>query len=307
MPIKLSNWHKAIAAGLFAQLIWGVAGPMVKVVLYAVPPFSLLFLRCLFAALILFVIYEVKWSKTIKFTQIPFQDKKDIFWAGFYGVFLNIALYFMAQKLTTVSDAWIIGSSGTIFVVVLSYVFMRERLAKTVYLGIGLAFLGTLVIIGTPLLQAGTGSPLGNILMVGATLSAALSTFFTKRVVDKYPPLFITFCFFLVSVVCSLPFFLWEFVNQPTWMADLSGQSMLIITYLVLGSSILAYYFYTRSLVVLSPSIASTIAYSGAAISIGLSILFLHETLTIFFIVGAILIAIGLFLAETRHWASPRS
>lgn len=299
--MKLSSWQKAIAAGLLAQTIWGIAGPLVKIILYTVPPFSLLFLRCLFASLVLFGVYETKWSKKFSFSSIPFQDKKDIFWAGFYGVFLNIALYFWAQELTTVSDAWIISSSGTIFVVALSYLFLKERLSRTVYAGIGLAFLGTLVIIGTPLLKAGTGSPLGNVLMLGATLAASISTFYTKKVVSKYPPLLLTFFFFLISLIFISPFFLWEFTQFPLWISQLTFQSYLIIAYLVAGSSIGAYFLYNKSLVSLSPSIASTIAYSGAVISIGLSILFLNERLSIFFIIGTILIIVGLFLAEFRH------
>lgn len=294
---------RAILATLGAQIIWGVAGPLVKIVLADIPPFSLMYLRFLFAAIFLFIIFETKLAKLQP--EKTSADKKNIFLAGFFGVFLNIALYFPAQKLTTVIDAWVIASTGTLFVVILSYFFLHERLKRTVYFGVALAFIGTLVILGSSLLELGKGSLLGNILMLGATLAGAVSFFFTKKVIDKFSPLTLTYYWFLIGLIFSFPLFLWEYLRNPAWLTTISWQNAGILSYLVLGSSIGSYYLSNLGLKYLSPSLAATIGYSGAVIAIGLSIIFLGEKPTVYFVTGTILIVFGLFLAETRHPSHP--
>lgn len=284
---------------LAAQIIWGAAGPLVKIILADIPPFGLMFLRFLFATLILFVIYEIKYVKTLP--PISRGDLKDIFIAGFLGVFINIALYFPAQKLTSVIDAWVIASTGVLFVIGYSFFVLGERLSKIVYLGVVLAFLGTLVIIGNPILGVGSGSLLGNILMLGSTLAGAGSFFAYKRLVAKFPPLALTYFSFLISLPLALPFFLWEYWQNPTWLSSLSPQNIAILAYLVIGSSIVAYTLQGRGLIRLSASLAATAGYLSPVVSIGLSIIFLHEQPTRFFVIGTSLVALGLMLAETRH------
>lgn len=177
--MKFDNHAKAILAVFGSQVIWGIAGPLVKIVLGEVPPFGLLFLRLLFATSILFVIFELKFVK--KMPAATSAEKKDIFWAGFLGVFVNIALYFVGQRLTTVIDAWVITSTSTLFIIAYSFFFLQERLAKTAYLGAAIAFLGTLVIIGTPIFELGSGSVAGNLLMLASTLAAVASYLITKK------------------------------------------------------------------------------------------------------------------------------
>ncbi len=294
-----SSVHKALLATFAAQTIWGIAGPLVKVTLDNFPPFSLLFIRSLFATCLLFIIYELKLVKhEPKKTPL---DKRNLFLTGVLGVFLNIAFYFWGQKLTTVSDAWIITSSGTIFVVLWSYFFLKERLQKHVYLGIGVAFIGTLVIIGSPLLAAGQGSLLGNILMLGATLAGAASYFLIKDLAKKFSPLVIAYYSFLISVILSVPFFLWEFWQNPSWITSLTSRDYLVALYLILASSIAAYYLSNYGLKRLSASLAATIGYWSPIIAIGGGVIFLKEQLTISFIIGSLLVVVGLILAETRH------
>jgi len=301
--MNFDNRTKAIIATLGAQVIWGIAGPLVKVVLGSVPPFGLMFLRFLGASIILFIIYELKLAKTQP--EMTREDKKNIFLAGFFGVFVNIALYFWGQQLTTVIDAWVITSAGTLFVIILSYFFLKEHLTKVVYLGAAISFIGTIIVLGDGIFQFGRGGLLGNLAILGATLSAAISYLLTKKLVEKFSPLVLTYYFFLTSLVFSLPLFLLEYFQNPTWLSSLSSQSLLIIGYLILGSSIGAYYLSNLGLKHLSASLAATIGYSSVVIAIGLSIIFLHEKPTEFFIIGTSLIAIGLFLAETRHPSHP--
>lgn len=305
--MKLSDTTRGILAILSAQIIWGIAGPLVKIALSDVPPFSLLFLRGLFTSLILFFVYKfrLRSQKIAAKIEITSQDKRDIFWAGFLGTFVNIALYFWGQSLTTVIDTWVIISTGTIFVVSYSYIFLKERLNKLTYLGVGFAFAGTLIIIGTPLLELGKGSLLGNVLLVFSTIAVVASYIITKKLMVKFDPFLLTFYFFLISLAFSFPLFLWEFFQNPYWLAALKLKDYAIIAYLIIGSSIMAYSLDNLGLKYLSASLASTIGYASTVIAISLSIIFLHEQPTIFFVLGTLVTGIGLFLAETRHSRHP--
>lgn len=306
--MKLSSWHKGVIATLSAHLVWGIAGPLVKIVLNDIPPISLLFLRSLFTVLVLFPIFEFKLlpeaKKTIEISGFLPTDKdlrKNLIFAGLFGVFLNISLYFWGQTRTSVIDAWVIASSGTLFLVIYSYFFLKERLAKKVYLGVAIAFAGTLVVIGSPIFSFGKGDILGNILMLGSTFGAVASYVVLKKLVDKMSPLLIVFYTFLLTLFLTIPFVIFEFLQDPYWIASLSLNSLLIVGYLVLGSSILAYVLSNTGLKSLPASIASTLGYTSTIIAVSLSILFLKESPTPFFLIGSVLIIVGLILAETRH------
>lgn len=301
--MKLPDQTRGALFILLAQIVWGVAGPLVKIALLDIPPGSLLFLRSLVTTIILFPIYE--FILLPKRPPITTQDKKFFFLAGFVGVFGNIALYFTGQRLTTVSDAWIITSSCTLIIIAVSYLFFNERLSKTVYLGVALAFLGTIVIIGTPLFRTGSGSFTGNLLMLAATIANVIFYFSSKKLVGKFSALTITFYLFLITVIASAPLFVWEFVQNPFWMVSVLPARWLIVIYLALGSSIVSYAFSNKGLKILSPSLASTIGYTSTVIAVGLGIVFLHDPLTKSFILGTALVIVGLFLAETRHPGHP--
>ena len=293
----------AILAVLGAQVIWGIGGPLVKIALADIPPFGLMFLRFLFSTIILFVFYEF-WLRHHE-PPINRSDKKKIFLAGFFGAFLNIALYFLGQKYTTVIDAWIITSLGTPFVLIFSYLFRKERLSKIIYGGVFLAFFGVIIIMGRGLLELGQGGFFGNLAMLGGTLSGVISYLITKDLVTRYHPLLLTYYYFLISLFFAFPLFLWSYFQDPGWLGNVSTLDLGIIIYLTLGSSIAAYTLNNLGLKFLSASLASTIGYTGAIIAISLSIVFLGEQPTPYFLVGTTLIIIGLFLAETRHPSHP--
>lgn len=297
--MKLNSWYKAVTATLLAQIIWGVAAPLVKIELDSIPPFSLVFLRSLFTVLVLFPFFEFKLHPL----QPPLtsNDKKTIFLAGFTGVFLNLLFYFTGQQLTTVIDTFVIISAGTPLILIYSYFFEKERLNKLSYLGSLLAFIGTLTIIGSPILSFGSGSLLGNTLALFATISACASYIFIRRLMTKFDPLLLTFYFFLISLIFSLPLMLWEFLQNPYWMAGINNSNLIILAYLVLGSSISAYYLTNLGLKHLPASLSSTVGYVSTFIAVLLSITFLREKPTIFFLLGTLLIIAGLILAETRH------
>lgn len=301
--MNLSNWQKALFATLIAQSIWGAGGPLVKIALGNLPPFGFLFLRSLLTCLVLFPIYEFKLFKIQP--EITTKDVINIFLAGFLGVFVNIALYFWGQQLTTVTDAWIITSVGTIFILIYSYIFLHERLNRVVYIGVVISFIGALVIIGEPLLTAGKGNTFGNLLMLGATIAAALSYFPLKELIPKFHALSLAFFQFFITMILTIPLFLLEFSQNPYWLSQISSSSVLILIYEVIGSSILAYALSNWGLKFLPASLSSAVGYAATIIAVGLGIIFLHEHLTFFFILGSLLIALGLFLAESRHPSHP--
>jgi drug/metabolite transporter (DMT)-like permease len=140
--MKLSNWHQGVATTLMANIIWGVAAPMVKLSLGAIPPFSLLFLRSMFVCLLLAPIFEFILLPRQKY-KLTKRDKWDIFLAGFLGVFLNLAFYFAGQKLTSVIDAFVIAVILNAF----SVPVLTSKVAFVMSVGMGISFVSMSVAI----------------------------------------------------------------------------------------------------------------------------------------------------------------
>lgn len=295
--MKLSTVQKAVLAVIIANIIWGSAAAVFKVSLTNIPPFTLAFWRFFLGAILLLLFLGKK-------TSMPMNGKKDwlqLFGYAMTGITLNIIFFFWGLQLTYSINAPVIASGAPILTLILAIFFLGEPFNLRKVFGMAMGTAGILVIVLKPLLEKGVdGSVLGNLFLVIATVAAVVQTIIGKRALMKFRALPFTFWAFLVGAASFLPLAVHEYIQTPTLYAVLDWRGYMGIAFGAILSSALAYSLYAWGLSKISATDTSLFTYLDPVVGTILGAIFLHEPITGLFVFGAILIFIGIGVAEGR-------
>lgn len=316
---------------ILAHIIWGVSFIVVKLALQEFPPMTLAFLRFGLATLLLFpfliisrdppwtnlrrifsFLPKVKKVKAAKENSISlmegktqeFIDKKDlprIILIGLLMVSLNIGFFFMGLEKTTVNYASILTLIIPVISVIAGWTILKEKIYVVNIFGVLAGLGGTIVILGVPLISIGAGLSsevmVGNILIILASLSWVTGALFSKQLLKKYSTLTITFMIFLVGTITFFIPAINEYLQNPAWISHVSYIGVFGVIYATLASSISAYFLFQWGMDQLGLVKADLFQYIEPLVAISLSILLLGEQLRFTFVLGAILIILGVYWA----------
>jgi drug/metabolite transporter (DMT)-like permease len=296
-----SKSNLAIIALLFASVIWGIATPILKLTLESIPPFTLAFLRFFIASLIMIPLffYSSEWKK------LDPNDFKKIVLAGVFGITLNIGFLFAGASLTSGIHISILLGTEAAFIILAAVFFLKEKLTKQIGIGVIISFVGTLIIIGQPLLDQSAiteGSLLGDFLIILAVVAWAIYTILSKEISKKYKPVIILPLIFLIGVITFFPFAVYEFIQNPLWIMSIKPVALFGILYYGLFCSIAAYFLYTWGLSYATATIAGIETYFIPLISIPASSIILKEKIDVYFVIGSLCILLGLFICEYKKF-----
>lgn len=286
-----------------AHIIWGANFVVAKVTLEEFPPYSLAFLRFAFACLLL---APFVWAQRKK-TKIDLKDLPKLLAIGVFIITLNIAFFFEGIIRTTAISA----SALTLVIPMLSvlsgWIFFKERIYLINILGVIVGLIGALIIIGLPQIFTGNFSQemiLGNILVFIASVSFVAGAIFSQQLLKKYTTLIITAIAFLTG---SITFFipaLNEYFQNPTWTAHLTILGIFGLVYMALLSSISAYFLFEWGLGRIGIIQADLFQYIEPFVATALAVIILGERISTSFLIGALLIALGVnfgTFAKERH------
>ncbi len=274
-----------------STVIWGATAPIMKVTLTQVPLFTLAFTRQILAAglLLPFVLNDLKIQK---------EDLKPLILTTLLGTNINLFLFFKGLELTEAINASIITAAVPIITLFAAHLYLKEKLTLRLILASITAFLGTLVIVGAPILSLNLKAAIGNLLLIAATFAFVAYEIYAKKLLQKYSALKLTFFMFVIAAVIFMPFSAFEFIKNPNWPASVNIEGLLGILYGVFLASALASYFWQKGLSLLPAGEAALFFYIDPISGIIASIMLLGERISHSFTLGAILIVVGVFLAE---------
>lgn len=280
---------------ILAHLIWGAVFVVAKITLEEFPPMSLAFLRFALASLLLapFLLTQTKKIKIDK------EDLPKLIANGVFIVTLNIAFFFEGIKKTTAIDASVLSLTIPLLSVILGWWVLKEKILKINIAGICLGLAGALIIVGLPQLLIGKESAqvlIGNILIIISSVAWVIGAVIVKPLLTKYSSLVVTSIAFLVGTITFILPAAFEYVQNPSWVDRVSILGILGLAFMVLLSSISAYFLFEWSLAKTSLASANLFNYIEPFVATFLGVTILGETITPLFWVGAILIGVGVFL-----------
>lgn len=284
---------------IVVSIIWGVAGVVIKFSLDGFPPLIFLSYRFFISSLIALIF----------FIQVRPTFDRRVFWMFLLYAFLNstvgLGLLFFGFDKTTAIDATLISMTAPLLTTLAGVFFLNERVTKIEKIGMGIAFLGTLITILEPILRMndGTGGFIGNLLAFLSILVGVVVALLAKKIMRRgVRPDTAAHFSFLVGFLTITPITL--LVYSPSEIFETFQNAALAhhlgVFYLAILSGTIAYILWMKAQKTIEVSEASIFTYLNPIFATPLAVIWLHEKITPFFILGAIVITVGVIIAEWK-------
>ncbi|HCF29849.1 MAG TPA: hypothetical protein DEV81_22210 [Cyanobacteria bacterium UBA11049] len=291
--LPLSN-GKAIVYTIISAGCWGLTIAMNKLALNYIPPLHLLVIQL--ASSITFL-----WLVACFFNNYSLLNWQTIRYSitGILEPGLAYMFSLLGLGMTTASNASLINATEPIIIILMSCIFLKEKLNKNLLLLILVTLTGLGLIVGKDLtsLQFNEYKFLGDLLIFCGEICASIYNLVSHSIVKKNQniyPLVLVAVQQTVGFICIT--LIWHIGIFGHEIADLSTVS-LEIWILAIASGImqyaLAFWFYLSALKEVAASTAALCLTLIPVFGIGGAYVFLHEHLTFWQWLGAILIVVA--------------
>ncbi|MBK5491373.1 EamA family transporter [Bacillus sp. TH17] len=289
---------KEICMLLVAVILWGTAIAPTKWALESIQPFTLLFIRLFFAGGICMFFSFNELQKAVIHKHIPWKRMSLLSFTGVAGYFMFTSY---GISLTSGLHVSIIDAALPLVTILFSAFFLKEKIQMDYWIGIMFGAIGVLFITIPSSDTNQEVSLIGDILILLSTFLFAFYTVLLKRPKQerRLSNKVFTTVTLMIGAAIVLPFamieiFYYGFPKIETWKIGFS------VVYLVIGATILAYWFWNKALETVSASISGLYLNGLPLISIITSIILLNESLTWKIIMGGSLVLIGVGWADKQ-------
>ena len=286
-----------------ATVIWGIAGPVIKYTERFIPSLIFLLYRLAIAAGVGLVALAVtkhhNWPKSTG-------QQAAIVVYGFLTTTVSLGLLFVGYETTSALTASILSALYPIMVAIVGMLFLHERVTRRENVGMGIALLGTAVVTLEPLLtHSATSSSalLGNLLIIGSLVVGVIITVMAKLILrHSVNPISLTHLSFIIGFVTLAPFVLSKFplstIIHSIQSAPLGAH--LGVVYMALASGTIAYSLWDIGQKTIEIGESALFNCLLPVITLPLSIFWLHEDITTSLVLGTIVTAAGVIVAEMK-------
>lgn len=254
------NILKAHIALLTANVIYGVNHLVAKGVMPdKIGPSAFIFIRIVCAGILFWII------KSFIKEKVDRKDFKRLVVCGLFGVSANMLLFFHGLNLTSPIDASIIMTSGPVMVLIFSLFLLKEKITTNKIIGISIGSIGAIALVLYGNTAGGTSSLLGNTLVFMNACSYALYLVLVKPLMKKYQSITVISWVFLFGFCFMFPFGIGDFI--ATDFSAFTLNTYLSVSFVVIGTTFLAYLFNIFALNYVSPAVNSSYIYLQPAVS----------------------------------------
>ena len=291
----IKNSHSTILKAFFAVIVWGASFVAIKVALKFIPPITLVWVRFALGVIILGITVGIR-------RQFALPQGKDWLYFALLG-FLGITFHQWLQSTGLVTSqatttGWIVASMP-IFIAILGWLVLKEKLNWLQTVGIVLAAFGVLLVItrgnlGT--LISGKFGSYGDFLILLSAPNWAVFTILSRRGLKKYPAALMMFYVMAFGWLFSSGLFLagrgWESIPR------LALDGWLAIAFLGILCSGLAYIFWYDALKAMPVAQVGTFLYIEPVVTVIVAALILNERITFTGLLGGFVILLGVWMVN---------
>jgi len=282
---------------VLAALFWSGAFITGKLAVREFPPFALTFFRFLLALPVIFLILY----KRQPGEWVPKKEEwPPLIMLGIIGTFLYHVLFFLALKYTTAINSSLIGATNPMVTSLLAALLFSERLSFSRTMGVLISFTGVFFIVtnGDWNVVAGFRFNPGDVLMFVAVFSWAVYSILSRKVMGKYQlsPLTVTAYSFLVCVVFTVPFVVWE--KPMTYLPSTTTGGWLSVLYMAIFASVLGYLIHMTAVQKIGAPKAAIFINLVPVFTISQSVFLLGESFSWFKLASTVIIVAGVYLTS---------
>ena len=290
--------HKYHIVAFLTVAVWGTTFVWTKLlIINGLSPAQIFTLRFIIAYVLL-TGFSL-WRGRHKWLSDNWRDELTMMALGLTGG----SMYFLTEneslRFTTATNTSLIVCSCPLFAMLIIALFYKsERFSRLQALGSLLALIGMAAVVlnGHFVLHL---SPLGDTLAFSACICWALYTLLMKPVMGRYPAMFITRKVFFYGILTILPYYIFV-PDMPS--LDVLMRPEVALNLLFLGSvaSMLCYLPWSWCMKGLGAVICTNWVYVNPITTIIAAWLILDEQITVYFLIGSILIIAGMYLSSKK-------
>lgn len=279
----------------FAVIVWGASFIATKLALRDLNPVTVVWLRFAIGVIILGTVAGIR-------HQISLPEKQDWLYFILLG-FLGITFHQWLQStgLLTVqaaTTAWIVATTP-VYIAILSWLFLREKLGWLQISGIVLAALGVLLVVSKGNISgmfSGRFGTIGDILILISAPNWAIFSILSSRGLKKYPAT--QMMFFVMTIGWLLTSILFFASGNIADIGQIQWESALGVGFLGIFCSGLAYIAWYDGLQALPASQVGAFLYLEPLVAVIVAWIILAEPILLVSLVGGAIILLGVRLVQ---------
>lgn len=290
--------HKYHIVAFLTVAVWGTTFVWTKLlIINGLSPAQIFTLRFIIAYVLLTGFSM--WRGRHKWLSDNWRDELTMMALGLTGG----SMYFLTEneslRFTTATNTSLIVCSCPLFAMLIIALFYRsERFSARQVWGsiVALAGMAAVVLNGHFVLHL---SPLGDTLAFSACLCWALYTLLMKPVMGRYPAMFITRKVFFYGILTILPYYIFV-PDMPSWDVLMRPEVALNLLFLGSVASMLCYLTWSWCMKGLGAVVCTNWVYVNPITTIVAAWLILGEQITMYFLLGSVLIIAGMYLSSKK-------
>lgn len=284
--------NKGILYAIFGCVLWGMSGIFAETLFakYQVQSAWLVGIRLLSAGSLLLI-----WS----FLMVPREQWRELFYKknivaailfALFGVIPSQLTYLLAIQYGNASTATILQFTGPLFIIL--YLCLRNRTwpRRIDVISLIIAIAGTVLLVTDGKITELSLSFLACFWGIMAGVSQTSYTLLPRRLLLEFDARLVIGLAMIIGGICFIPVLM-----QFTW-PTLPVQGYIDLGFIIVFGTIFSYLFYLQSLKFIPPATTGMLSAFEPMTATFLSIIWLHQQLGVWEIVGALLIVSTTFL-----------
>lgn len=276
---------------VFPVLFWGISYIAIKIVLDELEPVEMISARFLLAAPTLYLIARFKGLRIW-----PVAMRGHLVFAAAI-VFLHFWVMATGMKETSASNtAWIL-TTAPIFIALLSWGYLKEKFTLSQWGGLALACAGVFA-----LTYNGNMNNLawihtrGDLIVLMSCVTWAIYTVGTRDITAKVDPLVATFWMTAIAGAVFVP---WTLVTTGyRKFMHLQGDTVISLLFLGIFCLAIAFWLWSEGLARQTAAEVGVYLYLEPMVTMVGAWIILGERITVWLVIGAVLISIGVYVSE---------
>jgi len=292
---NVPEW-KLILMMIIAVIVWAFAFPFIKIGLEELSFINLTIMRffvvcCAFISILLL--------QKKRFTKLQKKDIIPIFFLGFFGVMVYHLGLNYGEQFISPSAASLIIASIPVQIVTLAVIFLKEKITLIKLFGIMLALFGVILISvwGEISSTLDMDYIFGALAVVIAAIMGAIYTIIGKKYLERYSGLSLTVYAILLGSLGVVPLINGSLFDQ---VSKMSLNGWFAVLFLGIFSTVIGYIIWYVVLKIKTASEVSVYLYAIPVLSTIISYFMFNDEITSMFILGGILVIIGLIIVNKK-------
>ncbi|WP_119069741.1 DMT family transporter [Aggregatilinea lenta] len=286
---------------LASVVIWGASFVATKIVVGQIQPLTLITLRTLGGALLLFLLMLARkqWTGPVRGSLL-----RELVALAFIGVAVHLSLQAISLRLTSATNtSWMV-SLTPLVISLLAWRVLGETFGRLQAIGFVIALCGALLIVISQaggLDMLGLPSTNGDLLALSTTVTWAIFSVYSKRTLRHCAPAMLTLYVMALGGLMTVPIF----IARQGWqeLGNLDTDGWLALGFTLIFVSALAYLFWYDGLAELDASRVGVFLYVEPLVTVVVAAVVLSEPLRPLMLLGGAAILSGVSLVNSRRRA----